>query len=174
MHSKYQKIDDKIVVLENNQAKFFNTLENYEEFITEYIKGDKLKTWKQVKYLFGGVYKAFVNDVYQDVREAHKELAEIFLIHSNVIPFEDIDKQIEIYSKVRSENPILAKDKIQAWRGGLVKQSLKITWVQSVGSLTKKELKHYIDLIVKKAAEIGIDILTPDEYWESLKMNFNN
>jgi len=168
MHSRYIKTEYGIEVLENNKQKFIDSLEIGEEFITDYIKGSKAKTYLQVRYLFGGVYKAFTPTAYDNVLDAHKELAELFLKHTDVIDLDDLDRTIEIFSKCRTSKPIISEEKVYVWRSGVPAIKKKITWIQSVASLTRKELNNYIEQIIRKATEYDINILDAKEYLKQL------
>lgn len=165
MYSRYLKTEYGIEVLEDNRKAFEQSLKVGEEFINDHIKGDKLRTYLQVKYLFGGVYKTFAKESFNnDPSKAHKELAEMFLVQTSEIDDDDIQEKIKIYSKFRKDKPVIKEEKTFRYRGKEFKVVRKLTWVQSVGSLTRKKLITYIDKIVLEASKVGITILSSDEY----------
>jgi len=165
LYSKFRLISNgEIEIIEDNRKLFLSRLKEGDVFYLVYKKEKDARTLLQNAYLFGGVYPCFVPDNFDSVQDAHKHFGDQYLSKEIVIDSKDHDALSKIKNESREKEgfkitimPRYRKDKI-------IKIELRVDWVKSTSNLSKKEFNNYIDFITIKASEMGIRIMSPEEF----------
>lgn len=154
--SKYQKRNDDYVILDNrNRKKFFDELQDGEIYIEILQKASKLRSYLQNKYYWGGVLSEFVkNGNFDNVNEAHDFFSRRYLRANGI--YEECDT-IQMQRELSKARVILST----IMRNGI----LEVHYILSTASLSTKQFNSYMDSIIIDAAQLGIVIKSPEEYY---------
>lgn len=162
--SKYQKRDNDFIILDNrNRKKFLDELQDGEIYVEILQKKSKLRTYLQNRYLWGGVYSEFVKNGNWDRAEfAHHYFTHKYLCHTDTFGKEDTEFMQKQLSKARE---ILSYRTYYVFKGMEKESKLEVVWIQSTASLSTKEFNNYIEAIKIEAAELGLHIKEPEEFY---------
>ena len=154
--SKYQKRNNDFIVLDNrNRKKFLDSLQDGEIYIEILQKKSKLRTYLQNKYYWGGVLAEFVPNHFDNVNDAHDHFTYEFLRTSGMYSEEDTKIMQKELSTARKIIKTIMRDNIMV-----------VEYIPSTTSLSTKQFNTYIEMIIMRAAELGVQIKSPEEYYE--------
>ena len=155
--SKYQKREDDFIILDNrNRKKFLDELQDGEIYVEILQKKSKLRTYLQNRYLWGGVYSEFVPDHFQTVNDAHEHFTYEYLRTTGLYTEDDTVAMQKELSTARKIIKSIMKDNI-----------LAVEYIPSTTSLSTKKFNNYIEMIKVKAAELGLHIKEPEEFYDN-------
>jgi len=154
--SKYQKRNNDFIVLDDrNRKKFLDSLQDGEIYIEILQKKSKLRTYIQNRYLWGGVYAEFVPNHFDNVNDAHDHFTYEFLRTTGMYSEEDTKIMQKELSTARKIIKTIMRDNIMV-----------VEYIPSTTSLSTKQFNTYIEMIIMRAAELGVQIKSPEEYYE--------
>ena len=165
MYSKFRLISNgEIEIIEDNRKLFLSKLKEGDVFYIQYFKEKAARTLLQNAYLFGGVYPCFVPDNFDSVQDAHKYFGSEYLSRTELVDADNGERLFDIIRQCRNKDGYESK-RINRYRDKIIiKVEFRIDWVKSTSVLNKKEFNNYIDFITIKASEMGIRIMSPEDF----------
>lgn len=165
MYSIYGKTEHGIIKILDNFDKFASKIKIGQRFTAKYLTETELRSEKSHKYLRGGIYPAFVPDMFQNAQDVHKYFGDKFLSRTDFLDSKDSIDDIKNQSR---ESDGFNWTLIPKWKGKkLVEAKLRIDWVKSTKALTQKELTTYIDQIIYEGTtEHGLYFESIEDYWK--------